>query len=167
MRAALIAVLLATSAPAAAAPLALAERQVVVLEFQRPVTRVATTDPDLLHIQLLSGGGRVQVAALRGGRGSVELTFGDGAAVTYEVTVEGARRPQARGPGQHELELLVGEVRKFRAAGADRVLLEENGVARASVAGEVVSVTALAPGLTTVVVVDGAGVKTTWQIRVR
>ena len=42
-----------------------------------------------------------------------------------------------------------------------------NGVARVSVAGELVVVTALARGDASLVVVDAAGVKTSWQVRVR
>ncbi len=48
-----------------------------------------------------------------------------------------------------------------------RVLIEENGVARVSVVGETVSVFGLAAGLSSLVLVDAAGGKTTWQIRVR
>ncbi|HEX9308593.1 MAG TPA: hypothetical protein VF894_13955, partial [Anaeromyxobacter sp.] len=66
MRAALIALLAAAAAPAAAAvPLALAERQVVTLEFQQPIARIATTEPDLLQIS--PAGGRVTVTAVRAG----------------------------------------------------------------------------------------------------
>lgn len=168
MRAAVIAALLAAAAPAAGAPLVLAERQVVSLEFQQAVTRVSTTDPDLLRVQV--SGPRVSIVALRGGRASLEIAFADGATVSYEVSVEAARRPAAHAPraaGPNELALGVGEERRFRAPGVARVLLEENGVARAAVEGEVVSVVGAAAGDSSLVVVDGAGAKITWQIRVR
>jgi hypothetical protein len=168
MRAAVIAALLAAAAPAAGAPLALAERQVVSLEFQQAVTRVSTTDPDLLRVQV--SGPRVSIVALRGGRASLEIAFADGATVSYEVSVEAARRPAAHAPraaAPNELALRVGEERRFRAPGVARVLLEENGVARAAVEGEVVSVVGAAAGDASLVVVDGAGAKITWQIRVR
>jgi hypothetical protein len=48
-----------------------------------------------------------------------------------------------------------------------RVLVEENGIARVSVQGETVSVIALGRGDASLVTVDGAGARTTWQIRVR
>jgi hypothetical protein len=169
MRAALTLALLAAAAPAlAGAPLVLAERQVVSLEFQQPVIRVTTTDPDLLHVQI--AGPKVTVAAVRGGRAALEIAFGDGATVTYDVSVEAARRPATRAPaapGPNELALAPGEERRFRAPGVARVLLEENGVARVSVQGETVSVAALGRGDASLVVVDGAGTRTPWQIRVR
>jgi hypothetical protein len=170
MRPAVILALLAAAAPAlAGVPLSLGERQVLSLDFQQAVTRVATTDPDLLQVQ--TAGRKVSVAALRGGRASLEIAFADGATVTYDVTVEPARRPGASAPaalpGANELHLAVAEERRFRAPGVARVLVEENGVARVSVAGELVVVTALARGDASLVVVDAAGVKTSWQIRVR
>jgi len=166
MRAAVIATLLAAAAPAGAAvPLALAERQVVTLEFQQAVTRVTTTDPDLLQVQVAAR--KVTVSALRGGRASLELAFPDGATVDYDVTVDAARVPVARAAGPNEIALGVAEERRFRSPGVARVLVEENGVARVSVTGETVSVTGVAAGLSSLVLVDAAGAKTTWQIRVR
>jgi len=173
VRAALIALAVASAAtapapaqPAAPVALPLAERQVVTLEFDRPVARVAVTDPDLLSIK--TRGTRVEVSGLRGGRASLEIAFEDGATVAYEVTVAGARRPGAAAPGvPGEIALQAGEERRLRAPGVARVLLEENGVARVRVEGETVSVVALAPGATSLVLVDGAGARTTWSIRVR
>jgi hypothetical protein len=162
-----MALLVAAAAPAAAAvPLALAERQVVTLEFDRPVARLATTDPDLLAIQ--TTGARVRIAALRAGNATLEVAFADGGTVSYEVAVEGARRPAAaRSPAPNQLELAVAEERRFRAPGVARVLLEENGVARVQVEGETVSVVAITPGEASLVIADGAGARTTWRIRVR
>jgi hypothetical protein len=168
MRAALTCVLLLSAAPAAAGtPLALAERQVVVLEFDRAVARVAVTDPDLVAAR--SAGARLTVTALKGGRASLEVGFADGASVVYDLAVDGARRPVAvvRPAGENELDLAVAEVRSFHAPGVERVLVEENGVARVSVRGETVSVVGLAPGQASLVVVHAAGAKTTWQLRVR
>ncbi len=166
MRAALSALLLALGTPAVAgAPLALAERQVVTLEFDRPVARVAVTDPDLVSARIT--GARLALTALRAGRATLEVAFADGATVAYDVTVEGARKPVARTPGPNDIELSVAQERRFRAPGVARVLLEENGVARVSVQGETVSVVAVAPGQASLVVVDGAGTKTSWQVRVR
>ena len=171
MRAAVIATLLAAAAPAGAAvPLALAERQVVTLEFQQPVTRVTTTDPDLLQVQVAAR--KVTVSALRSGRASLELAFPDGAMVAYDVTVDAAQIPAARvaasvAASPNEIALGVAEERRFRSPGVARVLVEENGVARVSVTGETVSVTGVAAGLSSLVLVDRAGAKTTWQILVR
>jgi hypothetical protein len=168
MRAALISMLLAAAAPAAAGtPLALAERQVVALEFDRPVVRVAVTDPDLVAAR--SAGTRLTLTALKGGRAALEVVFADGASVVYDLAVDAARRPApvARGAGENELDLGVAQERSFHAAGVDRVLVEENGVAKVSVRGETVSVVGLAPGQASLVVVQAAGKKTTWQIRVR
>ena len=170
MRAALILALAVAAAPAlAGAPLALAERQVVSLEFQRPVARVTATDPDLLQAQV--AGAKVTVSALRGGRAALEIAFADGASVVYDVTVEPARRPAAKAPaaapGPGAIALAVGEVRRLSAPGVARILVEENGVAKVSVVGETVSVTALERGDASLMVLDGAGTRTDWQIRVR
>jgi Pilus formation protein N terminal region len=166
MRAAVTFLLLAAAAPAAAGtPLALAERQVVSLEFDRPVARVTVTDPDLVAAR--SAGPGLTVTALKGGRATLEVAFADGASVVYDVAVEGARRPAARPAGANDLDVAVAEERSFRAPGVERVLVEENGVARVSVRGETVSVVGLAPGQASLVVVHTAGEKTTWQIRVR
>jgi hypothetical protein len=166
MRAALIAVLLALAAPAAAgAPLALAERQVVVLEFQQPVARISTTDPDLLQVK--ATGARLTIAATRSGRASLEVAFADGATVTYDVTVDAARRSTQAGAAANELVLGLAEERRFRSPGLARVLVEENGVARVVVDGETVKVVGLSLGQASLVLVDAAGAKTTWQVRVR
>jgi hypothetical protein len=156
----------APPAPAtAAAPLALAERQVLSLEFDRPVARVAVTDPDLLSIR--TRGARVEVGALKGGRGGLEISFEDGATVSYDVTVAAARRPAATAGGASPIALAVGEERRFRSPGVARVLVEENGVARVRVEGEAVTVVAVSPGTTSIVLVDGAGARTTWSVAVR
>jgi hypothetical protein len=167
MRAALIPLLAAlAAAPAGAAvPLALAERQVVTLEFDRPPARVATTDPDLVSVK--ATGTRLSVTALRAGRATLEVAFADGATISYEVQVDGAKRPAARATGPNELELGVAEERRFRAPGIERLLVEENGVARVAAEGETVSVVGVAPGAASLVVVGAGGAKTVWHIRVR
>ncbi len=174
MRAALIgaALLAATAVRAAApgaaplaAPLALAERQVVALEFDRPVARVAVSDPDLLSVR--TRGTRVEVGALRAGRATLEIAFDDGATVAYDVAVAGARRPAIADGAPGALSLGVGEERRFRAPGVARVLVEENGVARVRVEGDTVTVLAVSPGSTSIVLVDGAGARTTRAIAVR
>jgi len=168
MRAAVIGLLVAMAWPAGAGtPLVLAERQVVTLEFAQPVLRVATTDPDLLHVQVANA--RVRIEAARGGRCTLDLAFGDGATVSYEVVVEGARRTAAAltPTGANDLVLAVGEERRFRSPGIARALVEENGVARVTVQNDTVAVLALGSGRSTMVLVDGAGAKSTWYILVR
>lgn len=169
MRPALIAASVAAlAAPAARAgtPLALAEHQVVTLEFDRKVARIAVTDPDLLALQ--ARGPRVKVGASRAGKAALEIAFEDGATVVYDVAVEAARRPAAAAPGAPgQIALQVGEERRLRAPGVARVLLEENGVARVRVDGESVAVVGVSQGATSLVLVDGAGARTTWAIRVR
>jgi hypothetical protein len=166
MRSALTALLVAAAAPAAAgAPLSLVERQVLTLEFDRPVLRLTTTDPDLLTAK--AAGARVSITALKGGRATLEVTFADGAVATYDVAVAAARRAEARAAGANDIDLGVAQERRFRAPGAARVLVEENGVARVAVEGETVSVVGLRPGQASLVVVDGGGAKTTFQVRVR
>jgi hypothetical protein len=168
MRAALMVLLLAAAGPAAAgAPLSISERQVVTLEFDRPVLRLAITDPDLVTAKVT--GAHVAITALRAGRATLEVSFADGATAAYDVTVEGVRRAAvtAAAPAANELELFLAEERRFRFPGVARALVEENGVARVSVQGETVSVVALAKGQASLVLVDGAGAKTAWLIRVR
>ena len=169
MRPSLIAaLLLAAAAPAAraGAPLALAERQVVTLEFDRAVSRIAITDPDLLTLN--AQGARVKVVAARAGKAALEIAFGDGATVVFDVTVEPARRSAAGGAGAPgEIVLQVGEERRLPAPGLARVLLEENGVARVRADGETVTVVGVSPGTSSLVLVDGKGARTTRSIRVR
>ncbi len=175
MRAALIGAALLSAAPvlaaapaanAGAVPLALAERQVVSLEFDRPIARVAVTDPDLVNVR--TRGSRVEIGALREGRASLEIAFEDGATVVYDVSVAAARRPAPRdGGGPGTISLGVGEERRLRVPGVARVLVEENGVARVRVDGETVTVVAVSPGTTSIVLVDAAGARTTRAIVVR
>jgi Pilus formation protein N terminal region len=167
VRAALAALaLLAAPVARAGTPLLLSERQVVTLEFDRPVARIAVTDPDLLTIQ--AQGTRVKVGAARAGKAALELAFEDGATAVYDVTVQAVRRPAApAAPAPGEIALRVGEERRVRAPGVARVLLEENGVARARADGEGVTVVGVAPGTSSLVLVDASGARTTWAIRVR
>lgn len=166
MRAALVAVALAAAGAArAGTPLAVAERQVVTLEFDRPVARLAVTDPEVVALE--RAGVRVKLTAARAGRCSVEVAFEDGATVTYDVVVAPALRAAARAPGPGELELGVGEARTLPAAGIAHVLLEENGIARVEAQRDTVRVVGLARGTASLVLVDGAGARTTWSVRVR
>jgi hypothetical protein len=171
---ALIAVLLAPTAalaappagPRDATPLSLSERQVLTLEFTRPVARLTTTDPDLLLLEPAAT--RLKVTAQRAGRAQVDVTFDDGATATFEVAVAPLRGAPAAPPmAPGELWLGVGEARRVPAPGLARVLLEENGVARVRAEGDAVIVTGVAPGRSSVVLVDGAGTRTTVPLRVR
>jgi len=165
MRPLALALILPAALAAAATPLALAERQVVTLELARPVVRVATTDPDLLHLE--PAGARLRVTALRPGRAQVDVTFDDGAVATWDVVVEGLRRPAGAGPAATgELTLAIGEARRLSAPGLTRLLVEETGVVRARAEGEAVVVTGLAVGRSSLVLVDAAGGRTTVPIRV-
>jgi hypothetical protein len=167
MRPALIAALvLGLAAPAGAragTPIALAERQIVSLEFARPVARLAVTDPDV--IALGADGTRVRLTGLRGGRASLEVVFDDGAVAAFDVIVD-ASRPGATAAA-HELRLAIGEERRVDAPGVARVLLEENGVARVRLGGGAVHVLGVSPGAASLVLVDGAGGRTSWSVRVR
>ncbi|HVI93580.1 MAG TPA: pilus assembly protein N-terminal domain-containing protein [Anaeromyxobacter sp.] len=164
MRAAVAAAALLTALAArAGAPLALAERQVLTLEFDRPIARLAMTDPDVLALE--PSGARVRLTALRGGRTAVEVAFADGATVSYDVAVEPARGRAPQAPG--EIALVVGEERRVAAPGLARVLLEETGVARVRAEGDAVVVLAVAPGTASLVLVDAAGTRQTLSIRVR
>ena len=165
MRAALAAAVapLVLAAPGrAGAPLALVERQVVTLEFDRAVARMTVTDPDV--VALAATGGRVRVTALRGGRAAVELVFDDGVTVAYDLVVEGARR-RAEAPG--EIALGVGEERRVRFSRLARVLLEETGVARVRAEGDAVVVLGVSPGAASLVLVDASGGRESFSVRVR
>ncbi len=166
MRASLIALGLVLALPVrAGTPLSLAERQVVTLEFDSRVERLAVTDPDLLSLKV--SGSKVKVTALRAGRAALEVAFEDGATVTYDVAVEAARRQAARAPAPNELDLRVGEERRLLVRGIAQAFLDENGVARARVEGEAVAISGVSAGTTSLVVVDSAGSRSTWTIRVR
>ncbi len=166
MRASLIALVLALAVPVrAGTPLALAVRQTVTLEFEGRVEKLAVTDPDLLAVKV--SGSKVKVTALRAGRAALEVSFEDGVTVTYDVAVEAARRQAARAPAPNEIELRVGDERKLRVPGIAQAFLDENGVARARVEGDAVAIRGESAGTTSLVVVDSAGSRTTWTIRVR
>jgi len=161
----LIALALLAAAPAlAGTPLALSERQVVTLEFSRPVARLATSDPDLLSLEPAAG--RLKVTARRAGRAQVDVVFDDGATAAFDVVVAplrpGAVEPAAPG----EVVLAVGERRRLPAPGLARLLLEENGVVRAQAEPGAVVLTGAAAGRSSVVLVDGAGRQTTLPVRV-
>jgi hypothetical protein len=167
MPAALALLLLLAAAPArAGARLALVERQVTTLEFDRPVARLAVTDPDVLALQ--ASGARVKVTAIRSGRVALEVTFEDGATAAYDVSVDAARQPAARAaPAPGAIDLAVGEERRLSAPGLARVLLEENGIARVRALDGAVAVLGVSPGSASLVVVDAGGARTTFSIRVR
>ncbi|BDG06223.1 pilus assembly protein N-terminal domain-containing protein [Anaeromyxobacter oryzae] len=160
-----LAALLGPAAAAGGVPLMLAERQVATLEFDRPVARLATTDPDLLALE--PSGARVRMTGLRAGRASVEVAFADGAIVAYDVTVEAAQRPAALAAAPAVLELAVGEARRVAVPGLARALLEENGIARVTAEAGAAVVVGVSPGSAALVLVDGAGARTTWSVRVR
>jgi hypothetical protein len=166
MRPLALALILPAALAAASTPLALAERQVVTLAFSRPVLRVATTDPDLLALE--PAGSQLKVTALRGGRAQVDVVLDDGAVAAYAVVVEALRRPApaalTAAPGA--LTLAVGETRRLSAPGLARLLVEEGGAVRALAEGAAVVITGLAAGRSSLVLVDGAGARTTVPIRV-
>jgi hypothetical protein len=167
VRALLTGLALLLAAPAqGATPLLLAERQIVTLEFARPVARLATTDPDVLVLE--PAGARLRITAVRAGRAQVEVAFDDGATASFEVTVEPARRPAAAGPAAApaEVALAVGETRRLPFPGLARVLAEDNGVIRVRTESNVVVVTGVIVGRSSVVLQDGAGTRTTVPVRV-
>jgi hypothetical protein len=84
------------------------------------------------------------------------------------VQVAGARRAAALPVvDQNLVELRVGEQRRLPASGAAQLLLEENGVARVAAERGAAVVTGVAPGTSSLIVVDGKGNRTTYPIRVR
>lgn len=166
MRAALIGLLAAVPWVAGGAtPVLLAERQVVTLEFDQPVQRLAVSDPDAVGLR--ASGSTVKVSGLRAGRVQVDVVFADGATAAFEVIVEPVRRAEARPAAPDELELAVGQERIVPSPRGAQVLLEDNGVARATQDGRGIVVRGVAAGTASLVVVDPAGTRTTWKLRVR
>jgi hypothetical protein len=165
---ALLTALLLSAIPAAptAVPLLLGERQVVTLEFAEPVARVAVTDHEALLLE--PSGSRLKVTARRPGRVQLEVGFADGGALAWEVTVVAARRPPAAAPAPlpGELVLSVGEERRVAAPGLARVLVEEGGVVKVRPVADAAIITATGAGRAAVVLVDGAGGRTTLTVRV-
>jgi len=148
-------------------PLSLGERQVVTLEFTRPVAKMAVTDADALLLE--ATGTRLKVTGLRAGRSQLEVTFDDGAVLAWDITVAAPRKPGASpasaAPG--DIELAVGEERRVPAPGLARVLFEESGVVKVRPENEAVVLTAVGPGRASVVLVDGAGKRTTLTVKVK
>ncbi len=148
-----------------AVPLALAEGQVVTLQFAKPIGQVGLGD--LTVVQVKAAGNRVEVTGLRAGRTSLVVQLEGGPTASYDVRVVGASRAAAPAGDPNLGALRVGEPRRLPAAGAVQLLLEENGVARAASEGGAVVVTGVAPGTSSLIVVDGKGNRTTYPIRVR
>jgi len=167
--AAILASLLLAAPPARAdnALLSLAEGQVVTLQFARAVAQLALGD--LGVVQVKASGSRVEVTGTRGGRTQLTVQFEGGDAVSYDVQVAGARRSAAAmvPVDPNQIDLRVGEQRRIPAPNAAQLMLEENGVARVSAERGTVVVTGVAPGATSLIVVDGSGGRTTYPIRVR
>jgi Pilus formation protein N terminal region len=166
--AALLAFLLLAAPPARAddALLSLAEGQVVTLQFARPVAQLSLGD--LGVIQVKASGSRVEVTGKRGGRTQLGVQFEGGDSVGYDVQVAGARRSTVAAQGDpNPIDLRVGEQRRIPAPNAAQLMLEENGVARASAERGAVVVTGVSPGASSLIVVDGSGGRTTYPIRVR
>lgn len=167
--AALLASLLLASPLARAdnAVLSLAEGQVVTLQFARPVAQLSLGD--LGVIQVKASGSRVEVTGTRGGRTQLGVQFEGGDSVGYDVQVAGARRSAAAvAQGDpNQIDLRVGEQRRIPAPNAAQLMLEENGVARASAERGAVVVTGVSPGVSSLIVVDGSGGRTAYPIRVR
>ncbi len=158
--------LLATPTAPAMVPLVLGVRQVVTLEFTRPVSKLAVTDADALLLE--PSGTTLKVTALRAGRSQVEVGLDDGVTLGWDVTVVAPRKSGAVAAGRPgELELSVGEERKIAAPGLARVLFEESGVVKVRPEPEAVVLTATGAGRASVVLVDGAGKRTTLTVRVR
>jgi len=166
---ALLTALALLAAPAAAptlVPLTLGERQVVTLEFTRPVARLGVTDADALRLE--PSGTRLKVTALRAGRSQLEVIFDDGVTLAWEVTVVASREPGSSPAGaKDELELAVGQERTVAAPGLARVLFEERGVIKVRPEAEAVILTAIGAGRASVVLVDGAGKRTTLTVTVK
>jgi hypothetical protein len=150
---------------AGALPLALAERQVVTLDFTQPVQRIAVSDPEALALQ--ASGSQLRITGLRGGRVQVDVLFADGATASWDVTVEPVRHPVARPLAPDEVELAVGQERILPAPAGAQVLLEETGAVRATQDARGVVVRGIAPGAGSIVIVSPSGARTTWKLRVR
>ena len=148
-------------------PLSLGERQVVTLEFTRPVAKMAVTDADALLLE--ATGTRLKVTGLRAGRSQLEVTFDDGAVLAWDVTVAASRRTGAApvSAAPVDIELAVGEERRVPAPGLARVLFEENGALKVRPEPEAVVLVAIGAGRASVVLVDGAGKRTTLVVRVK
>jgi hypothetical protein len=90
-----------------------------------------------------------------------------GAVVAYDVRVAAAARPPRRAPDPRTVDLKPGQERRIDIPDVARALVEENGVARARAERGGVVVTAISPGQASIIVVDGAGGRTEWTVRVR
>jgi hypothetical protein len=118
-------------------------------------------------VQLESLGTRLKVTGQRAGRSQLEVTFDDGAMLAWDVTVVAPRKAAAPVSAPGELVLSIGEERRVPAPGLARVLFEENGALRLRTEPEAVVLTATGAGRAEVVLVDGAGKRTTLAVRVR
>jgi hypothetical protein len=163
----LSALLLVASAALAAdaVPLAIGEGQVLPLQFERRVEQVAVSDAAVLGVRAEAR--RVEVSGLRGGAARLTVELEGGAVVAYDVRVAAAARPPRRPPEPRTVELRLGEERRVDMGDVVRALVEENGVARARAERGGVVVTGVSPGQASVIVVDGAGARTEWTVRVR
>ncbi len=146
--------------------LVMGERQVVTLELARPVAKLGVSDAETL--QLEPSGTRLKVTALRAGRCQFQVAFEDGATLSWNVTVVAVQRAGAAavaGPG--EVELSVGEERRLASPGLARVLFEETGIIKVRPENEAVVLIGAGAGRASVVLVDGAGKRTTLTVKVK
>ena len=158
-------VLMAAPAAPVSVPLVLGERQVVTLEFTRPVAKLGQSDAETL--QLEPAGTRLKVTALRAGRAQFQVAFEDGATLSWDVTVVATRRAGAvAAAGPDQVELAVGQERRIASPGLARVLFEETGVIKVRPENEAVVLIAAGVGRASVVLVDGAGKRTTLTVKV-
>jgi hypothetical protein len=168
MHALLISLLLAASTQGPVnVPLWLGERQVVTLEFARPVARLAVSDADLVALE--PAGTRLKVTAQRAGRGHVEVIFDDGLVTTYEVVVVPAKKasPPADAAAAGELVLSLGEERRVASPGLERVLYEENGAVKVRSEPGAALISAVNPGKASVLLIDSAGKRTSLTVKVK
>lgn len=162
--AALCALLGAGAAAGEAASLSLAEGQVVPLSFERKVDQVAVSDQTVLSVRAAPG--RIEVVGLKGGTARLTLALEGGASVTFDVRVAAATRAPAAQAAARLLELRVGEERRLSAPGVARVMMEDNGVARARGERDAVVVRGVAPGRASMVVATESGAQAEWTVQV-
>lgn len=170
-RAIAAALLVITSASATAAragdhaSLEMGVNELRSLEYAKSISRVAVSDPNVLLVH--AGERKLDLTGQSGGKTTLVVWFESGESVGYDVHVAGPVRAPEPEPVGTRVEVGVGQQVTVPAAGASRIMLSDDGVARVKANGETLTVSGLKAGSATLIVTDGAGAKTTYSIRVK
>jgi hypothetical protein len=169
IRALALTLLVVASASAARAgehaTLELGVNELRTLEYVKSISRVAVSDPNVLLVH--AGERKLDLTGQSGGKTTLVVWFDSGESVGYDVRVAGPARVAEPEPVGTRVDVGVGQQVTVPAAGASRIMLSDDGIAKVKANGETLTISGVKAGAATLIVTDGAGGKTTYSIRVK